>query len=307
MEKNTKISFDKIIFLLLIFSTQLHSFAGKTALSFLKLSVSTKHTSMGETAVAIGDDINSLHYNPACLGFIRDKQFLFTHLEYIAGIRYNIASFGLYNKYGNFGISVGYLYVHDIPKVIIKGPDLPEILPERFSVYDFLLLLSHSRLINENAIIGLNIKFARETLEAYSAHSFLLDIGFLHTIKELSIGLSVQNLGTAVRFIREYSPTPLLMKLGVGYKSKKFKLGCDVVQPIDTDLQLHFGGEILLLDFLFLRAGYKLRGFQQHKLGYLSGLTAGFGLQLANYGFDFAFVPYGELGNSFHFSFIGRY
>lgn len=290
----------------LTFVNQLVFSAGTAALQFLKINTSARVMGIGETFTAIGDDINSIHYNPAGLSFMREKQLTLSHLEYIQGIKYSNFSYAQRTRHGTFGGSIGYLYVGDIRETVRIGPEDYEILG-KFHVSNLLLTLSYSRFIDTNVFLGLNLKYANETLKDYRAYSFMFDIGLVHYIDKIFLGVSFQNIGTQVRFIKKQDPPPMLLRAGIGYKSNSFLLGSDFVQAIDSEPELRMGLESKMLKFLFVRFGYRLRGFKQHKLGYLSGITGGVGISILNYQIDIAFIPYGDFGNSIRISLTGRY
>jgi hypothetical protein len=54
-----------------------------------------------------------------------------------------------------------------------------------------------------------------------------------------------------------------------------------------------------------LRGGYRTVG--QEKLGGLSGLSAGAGITWRQFSLDFAWVPYGDLGETFRYSLLVKF
>jgi hypothetical protein len=55
-----------------------------------------------------------------------------------------------------------------------------------------------------------------------------------------------------------------------------------------------------------LRAGYRF-GYDTASLGGTVGLSAGFGFKIWDVDMDYAFVPFGELGDTHRVSFIGKF
>lgn len=122
-------------------------------------------------------------------------------------------------------------------------------------------------------------------------------------IPKLSAGLVIQNIGTKIKFMSEGDPLPLNIKLGGVYKLLKddtLTLALDVNKPIDNEINLHIGGEYWATDMIVLRLGYKTTTVGN--LGALSGLSMGLGFKWLRYGIDYAWVPYGDLGNTHRFS-----
>ena len=73
---------------------------GQAGTQFLKMGVSARAVAMGEAFTAISDDATAVHYNPAGLTQIDNKQVILTHISYVADINYNFI-----NKLGNSFIS----------------------------------------------------------------------------------------------------------------------------------------------------------------------------------------------------------
>jgi len=61
---------------------------GSTSAPFLKLPTGARAIGMGESYVAVGDDVQAIGWNPAGLAKSKMRQFTFMHSEWIEGIRY---------------------------------------------------------------------------------------------------------------------------------------------------------------------------------------------------------------------------
>lgn len=301
----------KLFVLTIFLFTHLYPMAkGTSAMQFLKITVGSRATSMGETSMPICGDVSTVFSNPAGLYFIDRKQVLFSYIEYIQDIRYGVFSFAYpTNRYGTFAVSAGYLYVANIPRTIFTptaGYGYEHA--GTFSVSDLLIALSYARFLDKGIYLGMNLKCVVETLDEYSAHSYMVDCGIVHKFDNYYIGVALQNFGTDVKFYAKRDPLPLILRVGAGYKISGFSVGADVFQAMDSDMELRAGFEYKLFEFLFIRAGYRLRGFDRnYRLGYLSGLTAGIGFKVMNYSLDVAFVPYGDLGDSYRISILGNF
>ena len=73
-----------------------------------------------------------------------------------------------------------------------------------------------------------------------------------------------------------------------------------MVIPIDDTPSLSVGGEYAIMGVFALRTGYKTGS----DLGAAAGLRAGCGFILPRIGLDYAFAPYGELGDSHRVSLL---
>ncbi|MBI4054923.1 MAG: hypothetical protein HY402_02185 [Elusimicrobia bacterium] len=87
-------------------------------------------------------------------------------------------------------------------------------------------------------------------------------------------------------------------------------------QPHDKKVVVGMGTEYQVLSTLSLRAGYaafqgkgagQFDGSETESLSSLAGLSGGFGLRLGGYLLDYAFTPFGDLGNVQRVSLSARF
>jgi hypothetical protein len=83
-------------------------------------------------------------------------------------------------------------------------------------------------------------------------------------------------------------------------------LSLDISKPRDNYPSFALGMEQSLGPRLALRAGYRWR-LHGNELGAWSGFSAGMGLALERLSFDYAFSPFGDLGNSHRFTLSFRF
>lgn len=67
---------------------------GTTRANFLKIMPGARAVAMGGAFGAISDDIYAVHWNPAGLTLLKQKEFSFTHLQWLEGIKYNWIGYG---------------------------------------------------------------------------------------------------------------------------------------------------------------------------------------------------------------------
>lgn len=288
---------------------------GTTTASFLKIAIGARNIAMGETG-AVSNDVNALYWNPAGLSLIKSKHFSFMHAFWLEDISYEFFGIGYPTGIGVFGLGLYYLHMTPIQKYDRHDRPLNETYrPSDLAVticYARKLLIAH-RILN----IGLNLKYISSRLddETPPASAFAVDLGSIYqfTTIPLSVGLTLQNMGTEMKFIRESDPLPMNIKLGCSYLLLTYPfshllVSLDINKPIDNDIHINigteyshkFGRDILLA----LRVGYKTntRGH-----GVIYGLTAGVGFSFKGYSLDYAFVPYSELGNTHRISLVAKF
>ncbi len=285
---------------------------GTTSATFLKLGVGARPVAMGSAFVAIADDVNSMVWNPAGLINIGKKEFSFMHLEHFQSIRYNSLSYA--QPVGNnvLGFGLGYLATDDIRRTFIDINQYSGFRDDgSYNMENRTFFAAGSRKIADDKSAGVLVRWLSEKIENHTADGFAMDIGYLHLLTDnILFGLSVQNIGSTLKFIAHQEKLPVIFRGGLGFTllDEKLKLASDIVWPIDYQPSINFGGEYKIMDFLTLRCGWRFKSlFRDDYLGIISAISAGLGFNFYNYSMDYAFVPYGDLGYSHRISLGGRF
>jgi hypothetical protein len=121
--------------------------------------------------------------------------------------------------------------------------------------------------------------------------------------KSLSMGVAVQNIGTKMKFNKEEYDLPLNVKAGVSVNPyPPLMIAVDVNKSMDTDLIGNIGAEYqhtISFASVALRAGYKTN---TKGIDGVTGITGGIGIGMGNFGFDYAYVPYGDIDTTHRIS-----
>ena len=83
-------------------NTESISKTGTTSAQFLKIGADARGASMGNAFTAMSGGISSMYWNPAGMTSIRKMEAIFLNSDWLAGITYSYAAFGL--NLGNTGI-----------------------------------------------------------------------------------------------------------------------------------------------------------------------------------------------------------
>lgn len=279
------------LILTLVFSISGNEGVGTTAFPILKIGYGPRACAMGETFVALANDVTALWWNPAGLGKVDSAEVFFCHQEWFAGIRDEYVGATFINPYGRFAASLLYSGTQDID--VYTGPWQEG---KSINIYSCILFLSHGRKINDKLSIGTTLKGAYEDLKEIQGKAFCLDLGALYSpSKRWIFGLNLQNIGPSARYGENKYRLPFNFRVGVCNKLlNNVNIVCDLNLPNDNTGEYHIGAETWLKGMLALRAGY--RGAPE------GGITAGMGINWKRWGVDYAFVPYGELGNTHRLS-----
>jgi outer membrane protein OmpA-like peptidoglycan-associated protein len=305
MKKKLSLTFLTIIFLLI--TNTYASSDGSSGPTFLKIGVGARNIGMGETG-STNEDISGVYWNPAGLASLNKKELSTMYAAWFETINYGHLAYVHPTKLGIFAGAVNYLTMSPMDKYDNTGKPVNET----FTATDLLLTLSYGRIFSlrnlpiiDNLPIngGINLKYISSKIENESANGLAIDLGSQVKLMndKLKLGLVIQNLGTRMEFIKESNPLPLNIKTGASYiiptiaHSLPLLLAVDLNLPNDNDARLNLGAETGLkfgnLSFP-VRIGYNTR----KDIGL--GLTWGFGLKTSLFHFDYAFVPYGELGDT---------
>jgi hypothetical protein len=152
--------------------------------------------------------------------------------------------------------------------------------------------------------------FLREKIDEEKAQAFAVDFGGLYFVpgSSLILGANIQHVGTKMKFVEESFSLPVNAKLGAAYRmiDGALTFAVDVNRPVDSDLNIGLGGEYKIMGTINLRAGYRYT-LGGNDLGTASGLRAGIGVEIRDYKLDYAFVPYGELGQAHRISLLANF
>lgn len=295
--KKTVISFLILAFPLMSYAS---SSAGTTAVPFLKYGAGARAAGMGSAFSSVtGAGSDMIYWNPAGLASIDRQDVSLLYLSGLEGISYGWASYAVPTLYGSFGFAAQYMSSGNIDGT---GPGAEDA--SDFSTYDLAVSLSYAKYYDlGNAGIvdyGANIKYIYSKIDD-SASAFAFDAGAVFTFNDAltSFGAVIQNAGTSLKYNEEREALPFVFRIGASRRFiKNLLVTFDLNFPNDNDVFPSFGAEyyiaVLQDASIALRAGYDGR---RKDIDGFSFLNAGFGLKYRDYMFDYAFSPYGNLGD----------
>jgi hypothetical protein len=272
---------------------------GTSGAQFLKIGAGARASGMGGVYTGVSDDVSAIYWNPGGIAQIQSPQALYTYNRWFQDISHQFAAYAMpINKFGVVGIGLTLLGVSDMEK---RAADTEE-KDGTFTAQDLAVALSYGRQINDVLMLGANVKFLSSKIDTENASGVAVDVGAMVKtgVQGLNLGLAVTNIGSKYKFVDEGDPLPMAIKAGAGYKllNDSLTLAADVILPNDNNLQVGGGVEYALKfgddTALALRTGYKT-GVDT---GGISGLGAGLGISYKMFGFDFAWSPYGDLGDA---------
>lgn len=270
--------------------------AVNTGAAFLKLDPSARSAAMGSASVAGAGSADALFFNPAGLGTLKRRELLAGHAEWLAGTKFDALAYGQPTSWGSLGVSALRLSAGTL-----EARTADRRAAGAFEAADAVYALSAARRL-EGWAVGGTLKYLRSEIGPYSAQTAAADLGLRREVPgtALGLGVAVRNLGKGLKFLDQEDPLPLTAAAGAAYRlAGVFALSAELRhEPHDRRTALSLGSEYAFLGALHLRAGYGANTLARGGgTGPLGGLGAGLGFRMKSFGADYAFTPFGELGD----------
>ncbi|HHZ89534.1 TPA: PorV/PorQ family protein [Candidatus Poribacteria bacterium] len=303
---------------------------GRDGWAALKIGVGARASAMGDTFVAVADDVNSIYWNPSGLGRLARPQFSAMHSEWLAGIRYEWIGFAQsFGKWLTLGSDISYVWTGEIPHTINSD--------QHNGFFDYnntVVRVAAGSGAYKGIRIGAayqvaqkNVNFvANKPISNMKVQLNSMNIGIFYQlpVEGLHFGAILKNVGgRPQKFDLDPMPVIRYLRIGIAYtisiqtpvdisqlqegqpptqpKENKLILAADVNSARGWPTDLHLGLEYVFQNGLVLRGGYQSRNGNEFE--FLSKLSGGFGYATTTYRIDYAFVPFGDLGQTHRISF----
>lgn len=277
-----------------------------TGASFLNVDIGARSAGLGNAFTAIGNDVTAINSNPGGLAGLEQREFSAMFSQWIVDSNVNFVGFAQPTKNGTFGTSIVYLSQGNLEGRGINGEKTAD-----FGANDLAVSASYSRELNNRLNLGVNVKFIQEQIESEQANGVALDVGSIYQLnKTISLGFSVQNIGPEMKFMSGWYNIPLTLNAGLGFYTGRVTVGLDLKQQVyDGRKIICLGTEFSPFKTLSLRAGCSGASASQVTTTEDTGLGFGGGIGLNIFGtnIDYAFMPYGVLGNTQRISFSAKF
>ncbi|MBZ0204526.1 MAG: PorV/PorQ family protein [Ignavibacteria bacterium] len=285
--------------------------AGTSSFQFLKIGVGGRATGMGETFVAVANDMTALYWNPAGLMQFEENGVHFSHAEWLVDLNHEFFG-GVYRFGGNnaVGLSVTSL---NTPAMRKTTEFQPGGTGEYFKYGDLGIGLTFARKLTEQFSFGVTVKYVEETLAELKMRGFMFDLGTYYWtgLSNTRFAVTISNFGPQVKpsgsiisstgqTISEFQqfPPPTMFRIGFAYdpidnKTNKLTTAIQLNHPNDNAENLNIGAEYSYKNFLFLRAGYK---FNVEAENYSAGIGLKVPISITKTSFDYSVANFKDLG-----------
>jgi hypothetical protein len=193
------------------------------------------------------------------------------------------------------GVGVNYLSVSNIQARAgdTENPD------STFADENYAVNASYARAFGDRLSLGGSLKYIHTSLDSLSESAMALDLGALlrTPIENLTAGAAMLNLGTDIG----PDSMPLTLKGGAAYKmfGQRLLLASDI-DWLETERVAYWslGAEYWVCPNLAVRGGYQFGHGADQLQSQFVGLGIGVGLKFHGFTMDYAFLPYGDLGDT---------
>ena len=207
-----------ISFWILTFKVSSAQIGGERSFEFIIVPVSTIVSGVGGANVSLYNQSVDLFFsNP---GLISDEQSgtaTISYLDFISDINLaTVAYTQKFNKWGIWSFGVQYMDLGNIESFDATGTALGS-----FTSSEYLIAIGHTRKISSFSL-GANLKIAGSDIAGFNATGLMFDLGgvFVHPVHDLSIGLSIKNVGFLLKDYSDESNSqlPFDVQMGVSFK-----------------------------------------------------------------------------------------
>lgn len=289
---------------------------GISTAQFLKIGVGARSVGMGESYVAVADDIESLYWNPAGIALFDKNAVFFSHTQWVVDVKMEYAGAVYHIDQSNsIGAAITYLHTEDM----METTELQPFGTGRmFSFGDFLLGLTYARNMTDQFSFGLSVKFMHETIADLTMRAVLFDLGTYYKTgwKSTRFAVSVSNFGndmaptgtsritnlnneqTEITEYQSFAP-PTVFRIGIAgelmdRENHRITGSIQLNHPNDNAENVNMGMEYWWKETLAFRSGYKTA---QAEESFSLGVGLHFPITMADFRLDYAYTNFGRLGD----------
>lgn len=273
--------------------------AGTATAQFLRLEMGGRHAALGGSYAGYGDEATTWWGQPAAIGEMDRFTASFQHTEHFQGITQEYVGLGLPFGSHKVGVSVNFLQVEDLLRTTEDALGSFTGSSGFFDAADLGVALHYGRELTERLSVGVAGRYIKSEIDDVDATGFGFDAGARYRVSEgFTLGASVTNAGRGLKFIRKRDDLPTTFRVGASWERQGplgwgVLLAGDVWKGVDTDFEFGGGVELWPVELVGLRVGYRSAGAEVGE-----GLTAGLGMKWQGLNLDYAYVPFGELGDA---------
>ncbi|MBU2502904.1 MAG: PorV/PorQ family protein [bacterium] len=247
----------------------------------LKIGVSARATGMGSAFTGVADDATAVFWNPGGLVNVVGNEVSLNHVSWAADTKLSTAilAFNPRSIPGTFAFSVRSFWMD--PQLERTAYN-PEGTGRTFDAGTTTFGLSYSRFFTDKFSAGITMNYLHMGLAETAVNTGALDFGIMYRIgiKDLKLGMVIQNLGGKFTFDERESKLPVMFKVGSSFNAfrndkQRLTVAVEFQHPSDNLERANVGAEYGLNEMFFVRGGYHINYDSD-------GLAFGFGSALSS-------------------------
>jgi hypothetical protein len=259
---------------------------GTSGAQELRIPVGAASIAIGGSAVALGNGIGNMYYNPASLAAVDNAEAMIAYSTYIGDTKVNYGTVSTkVGSAGNIAFSAKVLNIGDITVTTEDAPEgTGEIISPTYSVFG----VTYGRRMTDRVMLGMTANYVNEKIAQTQASGFAADLGVQYDTgwRGLRFGFAMKNVGPNMRFngpnfeeritlpgddpsaqphvvqlqstdfeLPSYLQIGVSYDLGMGEKQHATLYSTFQGNNFSTD-EYHLGAEYMLGEHLALRGGY---------------------------------------------------
>ncbi|MBN1464441.1 PorV/PorQ family protein [candidate division KSB1 bacterium] len=182
--------------------------AGTATANFLEIGFGSAGSAMGDAYVSLAEDLSSMYWNPAGLGYMESSEAQFTIQPWVVDISTSFVGVGLaLPTIGTLALGITQVGYGEMP---VTNLDYQEGTGEMFTASELAASLSYSRRLAQWFSFGASFKYINSNIWHSNANAMALDLGvklnthFFSPTGEkadgMNIGMSISNYGTRMKY-----------------------------------------------------------------------------------------------------------
>jgi hypothetical protein len=236
--------------------------AGSAGFQSLKIGVGAREIAMGEAASAVSNDANAVFWNVGALPLMEGTQIVVSHNEWLVDSRVDAAVVATHVGSYSFGLTVFNFAIKEFEETTVIEP---LGTGRMVKAGDFMVGLAAAKRFTDKLTIGAQVKYLNESLDDDAYSNVLLDVGTVYFtgFRQLRLAFTLQHFGPEVDGLRGQDfRMPLVFRVSAADElvtSDQLRLTgtVELVHPTDNNEWVNFGAEVLFVDVLAFRAGYR--------------------------------------------------
>ena len=269
----------------------------QSGMGYLAISMGARESAMGDASTAITKGIQGMWHNPSVLADINGYAVSLDQVNWMVDTKlYGFAIAYSLGNWGTVAMDLTYMDYGEImgTQRVDKSVNYRGfILTDDLGVEDYSISLAYARRMSDKFALGFKVKRLHEDLgharfvvdeyddpdtgekirtreeKGWNLDDWGLDIGTIYDVgwKGLTIGMTMQNFSRDMKYWYEEFQTPMVLRMGMSMdvaeiwdednENLDLLVSIDALHPNDHTERIHLGSELLLMQRVALRGGYK--------------------------------------------------